>query len=995
MPGWHKPFRILQSALATLAVLALLGTAAASAEATNGTIKALKGGDRKAGETSNRTYALPVAGATFEYTAIAAKATDPASTGWTAFPAATDASGAATVSAAPGTYFVRERTAPASFSAFGPVKSLFYDPSSNVPASAQPYVAKVVVQAGQVTEAYPNRNPSGDTGSWSATSAGEAGSPFVNVRDDQAFPSSCGINVLMVLDRSGSIEPFKSSYRDAARAFVDALAGTPTQIGILSFSAGDGGVSSYQDGSGSASLTHSPLDLGDAGTAAALKGTIDAVYASPSGGTNWDRALQKASEAKGFATNAATGQTANPDVVVFITDGNPTARSTDGSDSGSGVDLIDLTAGMASANLVKNRPARALSKLKLYALGVGSGVTPGNLAAVSGPVAGEDYETPTVAQLTAKLTELAARTCGARVYVRKRLTGNAADQAGWSFSATSSGGAVSYLDGNSRTHATTGGMVETGAILTQLPADGREVTITEDATGQPLGEFKLDGVACRSGGYDGAPVTPVGTPALGVKLSVQRGSAIYCTFTNSPKLPHLTVSKTPDGGTVGAGQDAEFSIVVANTGTATARNVVLKDALPAHGVWSISADPGGCSIAAGVLTCGFGELAPGASRTVKVKSATSHEQCAVYDNPAATATADNAPPASDGGTIACRDFTPGIAVVKEGSRFAYPGDTVTFTFAVTNAGEGALHDVTVTDDRCAPVTGPVQRLDGDQDALLEPGEKWIFTCSKQIPAGHRIGDENPIRNVATASGKDELGKPVTDDDDHLVRVLHPAIDIEKTGPATARVGTPLAYTLTVTNPGDVPFAAQEVGVTDARCEQPPAGPGTGSDATPGQLDPGDTWTYTCTAQTTGQPAGTFVNTATVTARDFNGRAVTDTDDFPTELEAQQVLPQQVIVNGTARLRGPSGCVSSAFKATVRGSRIARVTFFRDGKLVKRIVAKPGQRTFIVRVKPGGAQGVHRVTAVVRFAAASQTRSRTLRLSYQRCRKQVVTPRFTG
>jgi hypothetical protein len=40
-------------------------------------------------------------------------------------------------------------------------------------------------------------------------------------------------------------------------------------------------------------------------------------------------------------------------------------------------------------------------------------------------------------------------------------------------------------------------------------------------------------------------------------------------------------------------------------------------------------------------------------------------------------------------------------------------------------------------------------------------------------------------------------------------------------------------------------------------------------------------------------------------------------------------------------------------------------------------------------------GVHRVTAKVVFNSASQTQTRTLRLSFQRCRKQVVQPRFTG
>ena len=49
----------------------------------------------------------------------------------------------------------------------------------------------------------------------------------------------------------------------------------------------------------------------------------------------------------------------------------------------------------------------------------------------------------------------------------------------------------------------------------------------------------------------------------------------------------------------------------------------------------------------------------------------------------------------------------------------------------------------------------------------------------------------------------------------------------------------------------------------------------------------------------------------------------------------------------------------------------------------------------VRVKPGNRTGVHRVTARIRFRANSGTRARTLRLSYQRCRRQVVQPRFTG
>ena len=72
-----------------------------------------------------------------------------------------------------------------------------------------------------------------------------------------------------------------------------------------------------------------------------------------------------------------------------------------------------------------------------------------------------------------------------------------------------------------------------------------------------------------------------------------------------------------------------------------------------------------------------------------------------------------------------------------------------------------------------------------------------------------------------------------------------------------------------------------------------------------------------------------------------------------------------------------------------------MTFFRDGKRIKTITAKPGQRSFKVSVKPARRRGVHRITARVVFETGSGTRARTLRLSYQRCARQVVRPRFTG
>jgi hypothetical protein len=209
------------------------------------------------------------------------------------------------------------------------------------------------------------------------------------------------------------------------------------------------------------------------------------------------------------------------------------------------------------------------------------------------------------------------------------------------------------------------------------------------------------------------------------------------------------------------------------------------------------------------------------------------------------------------------------------------------------------------------------------------------------------------------------------------------------------VGDVLDYTLVIANPGDVPFPAQNVVVTDPKCTQPPVLQTKGADATPNTFDPGDSWTYSCSAETAGLQPGTFVNRATVTGTYGNGRRVSDVDDFPTDLAAQAVIPGKV-VKGTARLSGPSGCVKKPFDATVRGRRIAKVTFYVDGRKVATRNAKPGQRAFRYKVRAGDlGRGVHRVTARVQFVAASETKSRTLRLSFQRCARQVVTPRFTG
>lgn len=100
--------------------------------------------------------------------------------------------------------------------------------------------------------------------------------------------------------------------------------------------------------------------------------------------------------------------------------------------------------------------------------------------------------------------------------------------------------------------------------------------------------------------------------------------------------------------------------------------------------------------------------------------------------------------------------TPGIAVVKIGPAVSYVGETITYTYTVTNTGDVALNSVTVNDDRCAApayVSG-----DTNGNNKLDVTETWKFTCTHTVQAN----DPNPLVNHATAQGTPPLGgQPVT------------------------------------------------------------------------------------------------------------------------------------------------------------------------------------------------------------------------------------------
>jgi uncharacterized repeat protein (TIGR01451 family) len=123
-------------------------------------------------------------------------------------------------------------------------------------------------------------------------------------------------------------------------------------------------------------------------------------------------------------------------------------------------------------------------------------------------------------------------------------------------------------------------------------------------------------------------------------------------------------------------------------------------------------------------------------------------------------------------------INPGIDIVKTVNPLSgQPGDTVTYTYTVTNTGDTTLYNVSVDDD----VLGHIGDI-----AVLEPGDANAVTLTKDwvLP-----NDVDFVVNVGTATGTDVLGKTVTADDDANVTIVQAAHNPPKPPPPTAFTGS--------------------------------------------------------------------------------------------------------------------------------------------------------------------------------------------------------------
>lgn len=350
-----------------------------------------------------------------------------------------------------------------------------------------------------------------------------SGGIWQNSRTNPVAPQQCGIDVALIIDLSGSVAPFEAQLKNAAKGFVDALTGTPSQIGVYTFN----NVAPATSG-GNLPITPVSTPAG----ADVVKDHIDD-FDTPVEATNWDRGISQ-----------VAGSGIDYDLAVILTDGNPTVYSND-EGPGNRTRFREVENGVFSANAVK-----ALG-IRLVAVGVGAGIdgSPDNLVAISGPGAGSDYfQTEDYAAAGQALRELALGDCVGSVSVVKQVvdegtTGEdktgATPTAGWEFTVDSSDPDI--------TPATQSGSTQGGTGAVNFPLEFADasttgsVTVTETVqAGYSLVTTGGANAVCTEV-ESGDSVTVVNDGANGFTIDVDPQVAVSCTVWNRPPEPQADV----------------------------------------------------------------------------------------------------------------------------------------------------------------------------------------------------------------------------------------------------------------------------------------------------------------------------------------------------------------------------------------------------------------------------------------------------------------------
>ena len=391
-----------------------------------------------------------------------------------------------------------------------------------------------------------------------------------------------------------------------------------------------------------------------------------------------------------------------------------------------------------------------------------------------------------------------------------------------------------------------------------------------------------------------------------------------------PGLPtDLSIVKTGPAALIPGGT-VTYTLTVTNNGLGNSSGYVVNDTVPAP-LTDVTATDEACTVTGNAVQCVGGALENGETATHTITASVPVGVTAVVEN-TATVTANEEDPTPGNNTSTTTAAPAGISLVKNagtpvdvnGNDLVDAGDTIQFTFDVTNTGQVPLTAISVDDPLVGDVICP-------QPTLAAGGTETCAAASVYTITAADV-ENGSVDNSATVSGTTPDGDPITSAPSTTstpTTAAAPGITVVKSAEPSDEdgfvVGAEIAYSFVVTNTGNV--ALNDVTVVEGDF----SGTGELSDV----ICPADTLavgaqqvctaTYTLTqadvdaeeltntATAEGTPPGSETSvpstpsTVTIPAPQAPGISVVKTASVETVVEAGQEITYSFLVTNTGNL----------------------------------------------------------------------------------------------
>jgi len=522
--------------------------------------------------------------------------------------------------------------------------------------------------------------------------------PVVTVANP-TLSNSCGLDVTLILDNSGSVGANLDDMKADFKSFVDTLANTPTQFSVVYFN----------------DTAHVQQVFGV--SASAIKTAIDNVPAA-SGSTNWQDGLLKAK----LMTDP---RPTVPNLVVFSSDGDPNKYYTNISNEssptgltgpGNGFDTASHNAAISVANAIKSSGTRIIT----LGIGIGSDMQ-SRMEAISSSDA--YYNASNFSNLSTALNTIVNKLCGGSISVNKYIDSISESNkggSGWTYT-VSSGTTQVNLTSDSN------GQANSGKVTTNT------YSITETNI---LPGYSFGSAACKN--QNNINVGSTITNGIG-NISISDNDTISCDFINFLNKTDLSITKTDSPDPVNNNGTLTYTLTAKNETTVPAANVIVKDTLPTgFSITSVTPSVGNCSDKIGPdIQCELGTLTGNNSATVIIVGTVSTSNASISNTAVVSTTTPEISTSNNSDTEDTVVSQKGHLIVHKTT--VPSGDSTVFTTNLLNSTGTIVDTGTVTD-----------ALDKNYEVVA-----GTYSVTETVPSGWTQTSNTCTNKVVAAGGTEE------------------------------------------------------------------------------------------------------------------------------------------------------------------------------------------------------------------------------------------------